>query len=94
MRVRTLYRALETLMENKETADMEIVIGMEQPFGADWAEEIALDSDGDDVSIRTVTNSWSGKEKTVAVIKEGSQIGTVDWEEKFDPWDFEDEEDE
>lgn len=70
MTVRELINWLKDFDE-----DMEVVIGMRQRYGSDFAIEIA------DVSKNKVSpfyGDWDGVAEVV-VIEEGGQLGTVEW---------------
>jgi hypothetical protein len=77
MTVRDLIDALEQFDE-----DMEVCIGMIQRYGSDFAMDII-----DDVEIHKI-NSFYGDNYKAVVLTEGSQMGTV----KYDDEDEEEEE--
>ena len=69
MTVRDLINELENFDE-----DMEVVIGMRQTYGSDFAMNI------DGVDEHSV-NAWYNDDFNAVVITEGGQIGTVDYED-------------
>lgn len=77
MTVRDLIEMLEEFDE-----DMEVCIGMMQRYGSDFAMDIC-----DDVEIHKI-NSFYGDNYKAVVLTEGSQIGTV----KYDDEDEDEEE--
>ena len=85
MTVRDLIDALEDFDE-----DMEVRIGMIQTYGSNFAMNIC-----DEVEVHKI-NAWYGEDYKAVVLTEGSQIGTVDYddEEDEDDWEEEDEYDE
>ena len=72
MTVRELINWLEEFNE-----DAEVVIGMPQTYGTDFAIEI------DDVSEEKVNLFYGDSEDKFVVITEGSQIGSVNYEERW-----------
>ena len=78
MTVRDLIEMLEEFDE-----DMEVCIGMMQKYGSDFAMDIC-----DDIEVHKI-NSFYGDNYKAVVLTEGSQMGTV----KYDDGE-EDEEDE
>lgn len=71
MTVRELINWLEDFDE-----DAEVVIGMQQTYGTDFAMEI------ENVSEENVNLFYGDSEDKFVVITEGSQIGSVDYEER------------
>ena len=61
--------------------DTEVVIGMKQRYGSDFAMEIV------NVTTENV-DSWYGDECEVVVITEGSQLGVVEYENDYDDEDY------
>jgi len=72
MTVRELISWLEDFDE-----DAEVVIGMQQTYGTDFAMEI------ENVSEENVNLFYGDSEDKFVVITEGSQIGSVDYEERW-----------
>ena len=70
MTVRELKDQLETFDD-----DMEVVIGMQQTYGTNFAMEIENNLDEYNVT------AFGGEDCRVVVITEGSQIGSVDYSE-------------
>lgn len=70
MTVRELINWLEDFDE-----DAEVVIGMQQTYGTDFAMEIR------NVSEENVNLFYGDSEDKFVVITEGSQIGSVDYED-------------
>ncbi|WP_304430926.1 hypothetical protein [Romboutsia ilealis] len=70
MTVRELKDQLETFDD-----DMEVVIGMQQTYGTNFAMEIE-----DNLDEYNVT-AFGGEDCRAVVITEGSQIGSVDYSE-------------
>lgn len=56
--------------------DMEVVIGMRQRYGSDFAIEIV------DVSKNKVSPFYGDEVDGVVVIEEGGQVGTIEWKER------------
>lgn len=77
MTVRELIEALENFDE-----DMEVRIGMRQKYGTDFAMRIA-----DDIEEYEINSFW-GKDYKAVVITEGSQCGSVEYDEDYrdDDW--------
>ena len=71
MTVRELKDQLETFDD-----DMEVVIGMQQTYGTNFAMEIE-----DNLDEYNVT-AFGGEDCRAVVITEGSQIGSVDYSEE------------
>lgn len=78
MTVRDLIEMLEEFDE-----DMEVCIGMMQKYGSDFAMDIC-----DDIEVHKI-NSFYGDNYKAVVLTEGSQMGTVQYDDGE-----EDEEDE
>ena len=76
MKVRDLIDILETYDEN-----MEVIIGMRQKYGSDFAMDIEFDIEEHNI------HAFYGNDYKAVVITEGSQCGVVDYND-------EDEEDE
>lgn len=72
MTVRELINWLEDFDE-----DAEVIIGMQQTYGTDFAMEI------ENVSEENVNLFYGDSEDKFIVITEGSQIGSVDYEERW-----------
>ena len=72
MTVRELINWLEDFDE-----DAEVVIGMQQTYGTNFAMEI------ENVSDENVNLFYGDSEDKFVVITEGSQIGSVDYEERW-----------
>ena len=72
MTVRELINWLEDFDE-----DAEVIIGMQQTYGTDFAMEI------ENVSEENVNLFYGDSEDKFVVITEGSQIGSVDYEERW-----------
>ena len=72
MTVRELINWLEDFDE-----DAEVVIGMQQTYGTNFAMEI------ENVSEENVNLFYEDSEDKFVVITEGSQIGSVDYEERW-----------
>lgn len=72
MTVRELVNWLEEFDE-----DAEVVIGMQQTYGTDFAMEI------EDVSNENVNLFYEDSEDKFVVITEGSQIGSVSYREEW-----------
>lgn len=72
MTVRELINWLEEFDE-----DAEVVIGMQQTYGTDFAMEIK------NVSEENINLFYGDSEDKFVVITEGSQIGSVDYEERW-----------
>ena len=70
MKVRDLIDALEQFDE-----DMEVRIGMIQHYGSNFAMDIV-----DEIAIHNI-NSFYGEDINAVVITEGSQVGTVDYDD-------------
>lgn len=70
MTVRELKDQLETFDD-----DMEVVIGMQQTYGTNFAMEIENNLDEYNVTV------FGGEDCRAVVITEGSQIGSVDYSE-------------
>lgn len=70
MTVRELKDQLETFND-----DMEVVIGMQQTYGINFAMEIKNNLDEYNVT------AFGGEDCRAVVITEGSQIGSVDYSE-------------
>ena len=70
MTVRELKDQLDTFDD-----DMEVVIGMRQTYGTNFAMEIESNLDEYDVT------AFDGEDCRTVVITEGSQIGVVDYSE-------------
>lgn len=70
MTVRELKDQLETFDD-----DMEVVIGMQQTYGTNFAMEI--ESNLDEYNVTT----FGGEDCRAVVITEGNQIGSVDYSE-------------
>lgn len=71
MTVKELINWLEEFDE-----DAEVIIGMQQTYGTDFAMEI------ENVSEENVNLFYGDSEDKFVVITEGSQIGSVDYEER------------
>jgi hypothetical protein len=74
MTVRDLIEILETYDD-----DTEVVIGMQQTYGTDFAMRIR------DVEEHNIM-AFYGKDYKAVVITEGSQCGAVDYDEEHDDW--------
>lgn len=72
MTVKELINWLEDFDE-----DAEVIIGMQQTYGTDFAMEI------ENVSEENVNLFYGDSEDKFVVITEGSQIGSVDYEERW-----------
>ena len=72
MTVRELINWLEEFNE-----DAKVIIGMQQTYGTDFAMEI------ENVSEENVNLFYGDSEDKFVVITEGSQIGSVDYEERW-----------
>jgi len=72
MTVRELINWLEDFDE-----DAKVIIGMQQTYGTDFAMEI------ENVSEENVNLFYGDSEDKFVVITEGSQIGSVDYEERW-----------
>ena len=72
MTVRDLIDILEEFDE-----DMEVCIGMQQQYGSDFAMDISYD-----VGEYTI-NAFYGDDYNAVVITEGSQVGTVNYDESY-----------
>lgn len=72
MTVRELIDWLEDFDE-----DAKVIIGMQQTYGTDFAMEI------ENVSEENVNLFYGDSEDKFVVITEGSQIGSVDYEERW-----------
>lgn len=72
MTVRELINWLEDFDE-----DAKVIIGMLQTYGTDFAMEI------ENVSEENVNLFYGDSEDKFVVITEGSQIGSVDYEERW-----------
>ena len=72
MTVREFINWLEDFDE-----DAEVVIGMQQTYGTNFAMEI------ENVSEENVNLFYEDSEDKFVVITEGSQIGSVDYEERW-----------
>lgn len=70
MTVKELKDQLETF-----DGDMEVVIGMQQTYGTNFAMEIESNLDEYNVT------AFGGEDCRAVVITEGSQIGSVDYSE-------------
>lgn len=73
---------LKELLKNFDE-DMPVRIGMIQRYGTDFANEI------DDVEEHRI-RAFYGSDYKAVVLKEGSQVGAVDWNDDED-LDFEDD---
>ena len=73
MTVRDLIEMLEEFDE-----DMEVVIGMQQRYGSDFAMDISYDVGEYKI------NTFFGDDYHAVVLTENSQIGTVKYEEDED----------
>jgi hypothetical protein len=62
-------RELKEILEGYDD-DMEVIIGMQQVYGSDFAKEIFEVEEYE-------VNNWYGDDVSALVITEGSQIGTV-----------------
>lgn len=71
MTVRDLIEMLEEFDE-----DMEVVIGMQQKYGSDFAMEVSNDVEEHKV------RAFYGKDFKAVVITEGEQIGAVDYDDE------------
>lgn len=71
----TVRELLEMLEEFDE--EMEIVIGMQQKYGSDFAMEIFNDVEEHKV------RAFYGKDFKAVVITEGEQLGVVDYDDKY-----------
>ena len=69
MTVRDLIEALEEFDDN-----MEVVIGMKQTYGSDFAMDIEYDVDEYRI------NAFYGDDSRAVVITESTQCGTVDYD--------------
>ena len=76
MKVRDLIDILETYDD-----DMDVIIGMKQKYGSDFAMDIEFDIEEHNI------HAFYGNDYKAVVITEGSQCGVVDYND-------EDEEDE
>lgn len=73
-------RELIDMLENFDD-DMEVRIGMQQTYGANFAMEIR------DVEEHNVMAfSFYGEDYKAVVITEGGQCGAVDYDEEHDDW--------
>ena len=72
MTVRELINWLEDFDE-----DAKVIIGMQQTYGTDFAMEI------ENVSEENVNLFYGDSEDKFVIITEGSQIGSVDYEERW-----------
>lgn len=72
MTVRDLIDMLENFDE-----DMQVRIGMKQDYGSDFAMDISYD-----VEEHTI-NAFYGNDYNAVVITEGSQVGTVNYDESY-----------
>ena len=79
MKVKDLIEILETYDENQE-----IVIGMKQNYGTDFATKVTYD-----IEERKIRSFWGADYKAV-VITQGEQLGAV----VYNPDEWEDEEEE
>jgi hypothetical protein len=70
MKVRDLIELLEQFDD-----DMEVIIGMRQTYGSDFAMDIEYDIEEHKV------NAFYGDDYKAVIITEGSQCGVVDYEE-------------
>lgn len=73
MTVRDLIEILETYDE-----DMEVVIGMIQTYGSNFAMRMV-----DDIAEHRI-NTFYGKDFNAIVLTEGNQIGVVDYDDEED----------
>lgn len=78
MTVRDLIEMLENFDE-----DMEVVIGMKQKYGSDFAMDIHYDVEEHKVRV------FYGKDFKAVVITEGEQIGAVDYDDEYEEEDEE-----
>lgn len=72
MKIRELIEVLENFDD-----DMEVMIGMQQKYGTDFA--MSIRDDIEEYNIR----SFYGEDYKAVVITEGSQCGSVDYDEEF-----------
>ena len=72
MTVRDLIDMLENFDE-----DMQVRIGMKQDYGSDFAMDISYDVDEHTI------NAFYGDDYNAVVITEGSQVGTVNYDESY-----------
>ena len=72
-------RDLIDILENYDD-DMEVIIGMRQTYGTDFAMGIR-----DDVEVYEI-NAFYGKDYKAVVITEGEQCGSVDYDGEHDDW--------
>jgi hypothetical protein len=75
MTVRDLIEILETYDE-----DMEVVIGMIQNYGSNFAMRMV-----DDIAEHRI-NTFYGKDFNAIVLTEGNQIGVVDYDDDEEDW--------
>ena len=76
MTVRDLIDILETYDK-----DMEVIIGMQQTYGSDFAMEVEYDV------AEHLIKAFYGNNYKAVVITEGSQCGVVDYDDEGDEYD-------